>query len=95
MSIRYALTIVGLAAGIGGLILPALAQTQDNKENMPDQHMGRMESGHMGHGMMSGRGMMGGKMSGGCAEMMRSMNGGDGQPNSQWQTHRHGDATPN
>ena len=50
-----------LAAGIGALIVPALA---------------------MGHGMMGG-----GMMSGGCAGMMQSMNGGDGRPNSQWQSH--------
>lgn len=36
----------------------------------------------MGHGMMGG-----GMMSGGCAGMMQSMNGGDGRPNSQWQSH--------
>ena len=95
MSIRYALTIVGIAAGIGGLIPLALAQTRDNTGNTPDQHMGRMEGGQMGHGMMSGRAMMGGKMSGGCAGMMQSMNGGDGRPNSQWPTHRRGDGTPN
>ena len=89
MSIRYALTIVGIAAGICGLIPLALAQTRDNTGNTPDQHMGRMEGSHMGNGMM------GGKMSGGCAGMMQSMNGGDGPPNSQWQTHRRGDGTPN
>ena len=50
-----------LAAGIGALIVPALA---------------------MGHAIMGG-----GMMSGGCAGMMRSMNGGDGRPNSQWQSH--------
>ena len=89
MSIRYALTIVGIAAGIGGLIPLALAQTRDNTGNTTDQHMGRTEGSHMGNGMI------GGKMSSGCAGMMQSMNGGDGRPNSQWRTHRHDDATPN
>jgi hypothetical protein len=41
----------------------------------------------MGYGMMSG-GMMSGNDMGGCMSMMRSMNSGDGRPNSQWQTHR-------
>ena len=61
MCVRQALIIALLAAGIGALILPALA---------------------MGHGMMGG-----GMMSGGCAGMMQSMNGDDGRPNSQWQSH--------
>lgn len=89
MSIRYTLIIVGIAAGIGGVIPLALAQTRDNTGNAHDQHIDRMEGGHMGNAMM------GGKMSGGCAGMMQSMNGGDGRPNSQWRTRRHDDATPN
>ena len=40
----------------------------------------------MGHGMMGGGMMASGMMAGGCAGMMQSMNGGDGRPNSQWQT---------
>jgi hypothetical protein len=48
----------------------------------------------MDHGMMSGRMMSGGMMGSGCAGMMQSMNSGDGRPNSQWQTHPKGGATP-
>ena len=94
MKIRYALAIAGIVVG-GGLVLPALAQTRDGATKLPDQSMGGTQGGRsMGHGMMSGHGKMSGSMmSGGCAGMMQSMNGGDGRPNSQWQTHRHGDAT--
>ena len=53
MCVRQTLIIAVLCAGIGALIVPALA---------------------MGHGMMGGG-------------MMQSMNGGDGRPNSQWQSH--------
>ncbi|MDQ2803402.1 MAG: hypothetical protein M3Y41_12225 [Pseudomonadota bacterium] len=96
MRIRHSLAVAALAAGIGALIVPALAQTQDGAGSAPDQGMGRMEGGgHMGHGMMSRGGMSGGMMGGGCAGMMQSMNGGDGRPNSQWQTHRpDGNPTP-
>lgn len=53
-----------------------------------------MDMGHTGHGM-TGRGMMrGGMMSGGCGGMMQSMNGSDGRPNSQWQSHPPGKAIP-
>ena len=98
MRIRHSLAIAALVAGIGGLIVPALAQTQGGAENAPDQGMGQMENGgHMGRGMMSRGGMSGGMMSGmmggGCAGMMQSMNGG-GRPNSQWQAHPPGNATP-
>jgi hypothetical protein len=47
----------------------------------------------MDHGMMGGRVMNGGMMTGGCAGMMRSMGGG-GRPNSQWHTHHPSDAKP-
>jgi hypothetical protein len=49
------------------------------------------------HGMnMDHRGMTRDSMMGsGCAEMMQSRNnGGDRRPNSQWQRHPPGDATP-
>lgn len=89
MSIRQTLTIAALAAGLGGLIVPALAQNPDGMGTMPDQGMGQVtEGGRTGHGMMGGGMMRGGMMSGGCGGMMQSMNGGDGRPNSQWQTHR-------
>ncbi len=90
MSIRQTLTIAALAAGLGGMILPALAQNSDGMGTMPDQGMGQMTEGSR-----TGRGMMGGgMMSGGCGGMMQSMNGGDGRPNSQWQTHRPDNVTP-
>lgn len=95
MCIRHSLAVAALAAGIGSLIAPALAQTQGGSGRAPDRGMGRMDDGgHMGHGMMSRDGMSDGVMGGGCAGMMQSMNGGDGRPNSQWQTHPKGGATP-
>jgi hypothetical protein len=91
MRIRQMIAAMALAAGIGGLIVPALAQDQGGPDNSPDQGM-TMDRG-MGHGMMS-RGMMrGGMMSGGCAGMMQSMNGGDERPNSQWRRPATGNAT--
>lgn len=89
MRIRHALAIAGFAAGIGGLVLPALAQTPDDGKTVPGQSMGGMGDG----GQMS-RGMMGGMMSGSCSGMMQSMAGGDGRPNSQWQRHRRNDGAP-
>lgn len=95
MSIRHSLAIAALAAGVGSLIVPAVAQTQGGSERAPDRGMSRMEGGgHMGHGMMSREGRSGGMMEDGCASMMQSMNGGGGRPNSQWQTHPKGGATP-
>ncbi|MBN9564287.1 MAG: hypothetical protein J0H14_26705 [Alphaproteobacteria bacterium] len=82
MRIRHLLAVAVFAAGIGGLIVPALAQMHDGAGNAPNQGMSRMEgSGHMGHGTMPG-----GMMAGGCAGMMQSMNGGGGRPNSQWRS---------
>jgi hypothetical protein len=89
MSIGNKLSIVVLAAALGGLIVPALAQNDSgDTRSEPDQgkSMGHMGQGMMRDGMMS-RGMMGS----GCSEMMQSMNsGGDRRPNSQWQKHPHG-----
>jgi hypothetical protein len=95
MTIRYALSIAALTAALGGLIIPAFAQSDSGAtRSIPDDQEMRM--GHMGHGMMRGGMMSRGMMSGGCAEMMQSMNNGaDGRPNSQWQKHPPGDATPN
>lgn len=78
MRIRHTLIAAALAAVLGGLVVPALAEAPGGSPAMPDQGMGM---GHMGHGMMSG-GMMGG-----CMGMMQSMNNGNGRPNSQWQKH--------
>ena len=101
MRIGQKLTIAALAAVLGGLIVPALAEAPSGMERTPDQSAGSgmdqgmtsggmMSRGMMGHGMMSG-GMMGG----GCSEMMQSMNnGGNGRPNSRWQKHPPGGATP-
>lgn len=94
MRIRHSLAVAALVAGIGRLIVPALAQTQGGAENAPNQGMGQMENGgHMGRGMPRGGMMSRGMMGGGCAGMMQSMNGG-GRPNSQWQAHPPGNATP-
>ena len=89
MNTRYALAIAGLATGIGCLVLPALAQTQGEASSPSDRSIGGM-----GHSRSTNRNMMGGMMSGGCAGMMQSMNGGDGRPNSQWRTHPRDDGTP-
>jgi len=84
MRIRHSLAAAVVVAGIGGLIVPALAQMQDHAGSPPDRGMNQMEgSGRTAHGMMSRGGMSRGMM-GGCAGMMQSMNGGDGRPNSQW-----------
>ena len=87
MRIRYTLTLPVLATVVAALIVPALAEMPGGSQTAPDQGMG---TGHMGHGMMS-RSMM----SGGCAGMMQSMNGGGGPPNSQWQKKSQGNAMPN
>jgi hypothetical protein len=95
MRIRQTVAVAVFVAAIGGLIVPALAQTQGGIERAPDRGMSRMEGGgRMDHGMMSRGGMSDGMMSGGCGGMMQSMNGGDGRPNSQWQSHPPGNATP-
>ena len=71
-----------LMACVAALIVPALAATQSESQAKPDHHMGMS---HMGRDMMSG----------GCAGMMQSMNGGRA-PNSQWHSHGQGDqAMPN
>ena len=85
MNIGNKLTIVALAAALGGLILPAFAQTgSGSTQSATDQEMSR---GHLGQGMMRGGMMSRGMMAGGCSEMMQSMNDPDGRPNSQWQKH--------
>ncbi len=93
MHVRQTLAAAIFAAAIGGLIVPALAQDKDGAGSPPDQGM-NIDMGRTGHRVM-GRGMMrGGMMSGGCGGMMQSMNGGDGRPNSQWQSHPPGTAIP-
>jgi hypothetical protein len=79
MRLQHSLTAAVLAAALGTLIVPALAQAPGGWQAMPDRGM---DMGSTKHGRMSG-GMMGG----GCAGMMQSMNGGAGRPNSQWQKH--------
>jgi hypothetical protein len=86
MNIGNKLSIVALAAALGGLIVPAFAQNDSGSpQGAPDQGM---SMGHSGQGMMRGGMMSHGMMGGGCSEMMQSMNnGGNGRPNSQWQKH--------
>lgn len=84
MKTRHTLIGAAIAALLGGLIVPALAETSGGSQTMPRQGTGSMGNGRSG-GMMSG-----GDMSG-CMGMMRSMNNGDGRPNSQWQKHPPGD----
>jgi hypothetical protein len=90
MRIRHTVIAAALAAVLGGLIVPALAEMPGGSQMMPGQEMGTGMGGHMGHGMTSGGmmsgGMMGSGMTGGCMGMMQSM-GGNGRPNSQWQKH--------
>jgi hypothetical protein len=90
MRIRHTLIAAALAAILGGLVVPALAEAPGGSPSMPGMGMGHtgqgMSGGMMGHGMMSG-GTMSGGMMGGCMGMMQSMNHGNGQPNSQWQKH--------
>jgi hypothetical protein len=83
MKTRHSLIAAALAAVLGALIVPALAQGPGSPQTTPDRSMG---TGDMGDGMMSGGMMSGGRM-GGCATMMQSMNGVNGRPNSQWQKH--------
>ena len=84
MSIRHTLIGATLAAVLGGLLVPALAEAPGGSQTMPGKARGM---GRMGNGMMAG-GMMSGNDMGGCISMMRSTNSGDGRPNSQWQKHR-------
>jgi hypothetical protein len=91
MKTRRTLIAAALAALFGGLIVPALAETSGATPTMPGQDLG---TGRMGHGMSGGMmsdGMMSGGDMSGCMGMMRSMNNGDGRPNSQWQKHPPGD----
>ncbi len=39
MGIRHALAVAGFAVRIGGLVLPALAQTLDDAKTVPNQSM--------------------------------------------------------
>ena len=83
MSIGHKLGIAILAAGLGGLIVPAFAQNGTAGSGNQGMSMGHMSRDMMSGGMMS-RGMMAG-----CSGMMQSMNNSDdGRPNSQWQKHR-------
>ena len=83
MSTRHTLIAAALAAVLGVLIVPALAEAPGGSQTMPGHAMGM---GRMGHPMSGG--MMSGDDMDGCMSMMQSMNSGDGRPNSQWQTHR-------
>lgn len=100
MKTRYTLIAATLAATLGGLVVPALAEVSGGSQTMPgrDMSMGHagqgMSGGMIGHGMMSG-GTMSGGMTGGCMGMMQSMNHGNGRPNSQWQQHSPGDRLMN
>jgi hypothetical protein len=100
MNVRHTLAIAVVLAGIGGLIVPTLAQTAEGKSDAPNQpgQTSREDRGMMGGGMMGGgpSGMMqsmNGMMQSMNAMMqtmggmMQSMGGGDGRPNSQWQSH--------
>jgi hypothetical protein len=87
VSTRHTLIAAALAAVLGALIVPALAEAPGGSQTMPGHAMGTGRVGHrMSGGMMSGDDMTG------CMSMMQSMmNSGDGPPNSQWQKHRRGE----
>jgi|GEM_PF-3244883 hypothetical protein len=89
MSLGKKLAAAALAAVLGALIAPALAQNGSSDTQSRSDCC--MSMGHMGQGMMAmSQGMMamGQGMMAECAEMMRSMNnGGDGRPNTQWRQH--------
>lgn len=91
MRIRHTVIAAALAAVLGGLIVPALAEMPGGSQAMPGRDIGM---GHMGHGMTSGR-MMSGGMMGGCMGMMPSMDNANGRPNSQWQKHPPADRSMN
>ncbi len=92
MRLQQMLIAFAVATSAVALIVPALAQDQNSAGSTPGQGPSMMD--RTGHGMM-GHGMMrGGMRSGGCGGMMQSMAGGDGRPNSQWQTHRPDNAAP-
>jgi hypothetical protein len=57
-AVRHTLIAGALAAVLGGVIVPALAEAPGDARTMPDRDMGMSR---MGHGMMSG-GMMSGDM---------------------------------
>lgn len=101
MNKALSIATVVLTAWAGAAVVPTLAQQPGAPAHAQEEGMGtstdRMGHGMMGgdmmdHGMMSGHmmshGMMGGgMMAGSHGGMMRSMDGGNGRPNSQWQTH--------
>lgn len=93
MRLRQVMIAAAVAASAGALIVPALAQDPNSAGSTPAERPG-MNMDRSGHGMMGPGMMRGGMMSGGCGGMMQSMAGGDGRPNSQWQTHRSDNATP-
>ena len=77
---QYASIFSMFVVVLAGLIAPAIAQVSNDMRQMPN---------HDGNGVMSGDmmrgGMSRGMMPAGCMGTMRSMNGRDGPPNSQWQ----------
>jgi hypothetical protein len=79
------ITVAAVAAVLVGVILPALAAVPDGMDSMRSEGRSGMRQG-----MMSGGGMM----TGGCANMMQSMNGGDRRPNSQWHKPLPGNSAP-
>ncbi len=79
MRMRHGLIAAALAAAVGGVVVPALAEAHGGAQTMPDQNTGMGRTNHETLGGM----MSGGDMSG-CMGMMRSMNNGGGPPNSQW-----------
>ena len=83
MSTRHTLIAAALAAVLGALMVPALAEAPGESQTVPGHAMGMGPMGHRSSG-----GMMSGADMGGCMSMMQSMNNGDGLPNRQWQMHR-------
>lgn len=91
MKLRHTFAAAAVAAGLGLVLGPALAEAPSGPSpGMGTGHSmmshGMMPGGMMGHGMMSQ-----GDITAGCSGMMQSMMGGGGRPNSQWQMQPHED----
>ena len=100
MKTRHTLIAAALAAILGGLVVPALAEAPGGSQMIPNRdmatgHRDQGMSGGMTGGAMMSDGMMSGGMMGGCMGMMQSINHGTGRPNGQWQKHSPGDRSMN
>jgi hypothetical protein len=75
MRVANAAAVAMLAAVLGGILMPGMAQSAAKIAR--DGETGMAHDGH---------GMSGGVTGGSCAGMMQSMPGGE-RPNGQWRAH--------